>query len=223
MNPSLLTDPTGGPGSFSDGYKMDAQKNVPQALYTLTHELGHITDFQNRDSEGGNVNHVGTHFGEIDFHRSQKENLSGYGKSKLLEGYAEAFAQHHLGNHRDSSMQASPTPARQGHRLSAEAYAKRYGWAMEAKRDDQIAADAARERLVGDVVSIRGQANSKVTIVGIYGGKARVQNGFQSGLEGEWLPLNKLVLYGADTGRESPMGGRPAPGTASTGASIRRR
>lgn len=83
---------------------------------------------------------------------------------------------------------------------------------------------------VGDKVAIKGQSGSVLTVAevgtGISNGKYRCQNASQSGAKGTWYHGNKLVPYGADTGKESPMGGKPVNpdnGRSSTHAWFRER
>lgn len=83
-------------------------------------------------------------------------------------------------------------------------------------------APSANKLEVGQAVSIRGESNSRVTIADIKDGRARIQNAFETGAKGKWVPLSKLVPYGADTGRETPMGGRPVPGVGSSSPYRRR-
>ena len=67
---------------------------------------------------------------------------------------------------------------------------------------------------VGDAVSFKGQAHSKVTVLEVgtgnyLSGSVFVQTSFDVGtVKGEWVHRALLVPYGADTGKESPMGGR---------------
>lgn len=63
---------------------------------------------------------------------------------------------------------------------------------------------------IGDAVSFRGQADSKVTVVETgssspWRNHVRVQNSFQSGAQGQWVDRSRLVKYGDNTGPESPM------------------
>lgn len=62
---------------------------------------------------------------------------------------------------------------------------------------------------VGDAASFRGQAGSKVTVVGVGTGvwcnHVRVQNSFQTGAQGQWVDRSRLVEYGSDTGPQTPV------------------
>lgn len=124
INPKLLS---GEVGSESPGFKMDAHKGSPQTLYTLVHELGHVVDNKHghiREEKSFVANQqVHTHrtarVHEMDFHNQNRSRLSRYGATKAEEGYAEAFAQHHLERVHDPN---SP------HSAAARDYAQRYKW-----------------------------------------------------------------------------------------------
>jgi hypothetical protein len=104
-----LPEPDHDDSSF--GWSMPAanqdQKNGG-AVYTMIHEMAHVLD----DSKGH------TNEGYSDkaraFHRDKKPRLSEYGKSKVVEGYAEAGAQWFLGGPGTSDV--------------ADNYAREYGW-----------------------------------------------------------------------------------------------
>lgn len=99
-------------------------------------------------------------------------------------------------------------------REAAQARADRDYEAPEATGSFRIAGGASAKP--GDFVSIKGQSNSKVKVVEYNKTmqQVKVQNSFQSGAQGTWIDVRKLVPYGAGTGPESPMPGRMKPGTA---------
>lgn len=80
--------------------------------YTMVHEMGHILDHMN--------NHTGGRFGVMSIKHDHgvwqrnKLDLSAYGRTSAVEGYAEAAAQYFLGG--------------KGSNKAADDYAKTFGW-----------------------------------------------------------------------------------------------
>jgi hypothetical protein len=115
------------PGHF----KMSGRKDAHPTVATLVHELGHIVDHKHK--------HVKDQYNQattdaVQIHRQAKKNggLSGYGQTNPTEGYAEAFAHHHL--NAGSGIEA--------HNAAAAEYAATYGWgprpAVKAAPERQI-------------------------------------------------------------------------------------
>lgn len=138
-------------GNADGGWKMAARTGVHPTLYTLTHELGHIVDNKNSHTRDPNIpaGNGGWMPGATtreahSHHANARGGLSTYGKTNPAEGYAEAFAHHHLASHTESH--AGHTHNAQ-HDQGAEQYAKRYGWTPNqgwAKAPASAVADAAR-------------------------------------------------------------------------------
>lgn len=99
---------------------MPAFEGVGFRKYTITHELGHVLDHTHTHTRP----HVHNHAGRLitsrisddakQLAKEVRKDLSTYGKSNVVESYAEAFAQWVLGG-------PGSSPA-------ADAYARRYGW-----------------------------------------------------------------------------------------------
>lgn len=119
-----------GSHSAESDWLMSSAKDVHPTLHTITHELGHIVDNKNghtygmvtRDANGGFSAPLVAKPEAAKLHRELKVQggLSTYGSSSPVEGYAEAFAHHHLA---DRGTQSSAK-----HDIAGNEYASRYGW-----------------------------------------------------------------------------------------------
>jgi hypothetical protein len=103
--------------TFNPGhYFMSGRSDAHPTVATLTHELGHIVDHRNGHTRDGRA-----HTAEASHLHSSVKNergLSAYGGSNPAEGYAEAFAHHHLNG--GSGIER--------HNAGASKYATIYGW-----------------------------------------------------------------------------------------------
>lgn len=101
-----------GTGFMAAGQISDVSQLGDQLEYALQHELGHLVDIRNAHNLQG-AGRPDTREGAA-FWNTQKKQLSGYGKTKAAEGYAEAYAQWKVGGPGSSAV--------------ADAYAAKYGW-----------------------------------------------------------------------------------------------
>lgn len=85
--------------------------NANQLQYLLAHEVGHLMDEHNQHNKKEGDTSVAAQAGK--FWKENKDSLSSYGKSDKYEGYAEAFAEHLMGD---------------GSNPVASAFAEKYGW-----------------------------------------------------------------------------------------------
>jgi hypothetical protein len=101
------------------GWSMPAADKYDSTVYTMVHEMVHILDdMKSHTGDRGQASRVNATKAR-EFHKRVKPKLSEYGRSKVVEGYAEAGAQWFL---------AGP-----GTSDAADEYANEYGW-EEASR-----------------------------------------------------------------------------------------
>lgn len=105
-----------------DNFHSPSSQHTDYREYCLAHELGHVHDFRNQHVDEDRVpgKRVKTKASEASFYGRQKAaaNLSQYGATNTSEGYAEAFAHHHL--RRDDDESPATTVS--------DRYSGRYDW-----------------------------------------------------------------------------------------------
>jgi hypothetical protein len=103
------------PNSPSQGWTMPISEVRGNArAYTMVHEMGHILDDMNGDTGGPMAAFGGGRSGSAGVWKTLKKDLSRYGQSSAVEGYAEAAAQFFLGG--------------KGTNSAADQYARVFGW-----------------------------------------------------------------------------------------------
>lgn len=112
------------PGTF-----MSSAKRTDPTKYMITHEFGHI-HYLDLDRKDGKSIKTLSKANALWYNPSIKKSLSGYGKSNLVEAYAEAFAEWHLSGGKTRN-------------LAANTYAKTFGWKGASKLKDVAASTEA--------------------------------------------------------------------------------
>lgn len=114
---------------FSQGHFSPAAQHTDFREYSMVHELGHIHDFRgqhvNSLTGSGKPGNVKPSEGSF-YTRQPKSDLSRYGSANANEGYAEAFAQHHLS--RPEGLPDTDSDRYDRTNKVAGDYAARYGW-----------------------------------------------------------------------------------------------